>query len=211
MSGPFLKIDHWGEVFSMEKSSNHKQLLTSQLVEMSVLAGCSYVLMFIAVPIIPIVPYMKIDLSDIPILIGTVIFGPVGGMIIAALRSLLHWLTIGGASIPDLIGTSSALLSSITLVWTFHWGERLFSFTKGIKKALLVIATMTIGLTVIMSLSNWAAVIPLYMKVIGLKLNMPLALLITYGVIPFNLIKGIVVGGIFYGIKGSFLPRLKLK
>ena len=75
------------------ENSNHKQVLTTRLVEMSILAGCSYVLMFLSVPIIPIVPYMKLDLSDMPILIGTGIFGPVGGMTIAGLKARLEWVT----------------------------------------------------------------------------------------------------------------------
>lgn len=62
----------------MEHSSN-KQVMTTRLVELSVLAGCSYILMFFSFPIIPIVPFMKIDFADMPILIGAVLFGPVSG------------------------------------------------------------------------------------------------------------------------------------
>ncbi|KRL15924.1 hypothetical protein FD12_GL000396 [Lentilactobacillus rapi DSM 19907 = JCM 15042] len=205
-----MKIDHWEEVFSMENSGNNRQVLTTRLVEMSVLAGCSYVLMFISFPIIPIVPYMKIDFSDMPILIGTVLFGPVGGMTIAGLKSILYWVTTG-ASVPGLIGVGSSFISSLVLIWAFYLANRVLSGMKGFKKALLVIITMAVSLAIIMSALNWSAVIPLYMSVIGLKLSLPLTTIIMAGVVPFNLIKGVVVGGLFYAIKDKFLPRLKIK
>jgi riboflavin transporter FmnP len=194
----------------MENSGRNHQLITTRLVEMSVLAGCSYVLMFFSFPIIPIVPYMKIDFSDMPILIGAVLFGPVGGMTIAGLKSILYWVTTG-ASIPGLIGVGSSFISSVVLIWAFYLVNQVASKLGGVKKVILVIATMAISLAIVMSALNWAAVIPLYMKVIGLKLSLPLATIIMAGVVPFNLIKGIVVGGLFYAIKGKFLPRLRIK
>ncbi len=178
---------------------------------MSVLAGCSYVLMFLSFPIIPIVPYMKIDFSDMPILIGTVLFGATGGITIAGLKSLLYWLTVSGASIPGLIGVGSSFLSSVTLILAFYWGSRWLASLKPMVKSFLVIGFMAVSLTIVMSFSNWSAVIPLYMNVIGMKIGMPLSSLILYGVVPFNLIKGIVVGGLFYLIKNSVLPRLRFK
>lgn len=192
------------------ENSNHKQVLTTRLVEMSILAGCPYVLMFLSVPIIPIVPYMKLDLSDMPILIGTVIFGPVGGMTIAGLKALLYWVTTG-ASIFGFIGVGSSLISSLVLIWSYYLGERAFSFTSGLKKTTLVILTMAISLMIVMSTINWLGVIPLYMNLMNMKLGFPLSTVILFGAVPFNLIKGVVVGGVFYAIKGSFLPRLKLR
>lgn len=194
----------------MENSGKHTQFATTRLVEMSVFAGLSYVLMFLSVPIIPIVPYMRLDLADMPILLGTVLFGPVGGMTIAGLKALLYWVTTG-ADMINFIGVGSSLVSSLVLIWAYYLADRLFSFTKGWKKAGLVILTMAIALTIIMSLTNWLGVIPLYMNLIGMKLGFPLATVILSGVVPFNFIKGIVVGGVFYLIKNSFLPRLKLR
>lgn len=194
----------------MENSGKHRQLATTQLVEMSVLAGLSYVLMFISLPIIPIVPYMRLDLADMPILLGTVMFGPVGGMTIAGLKALLYWVTTG-AGIINFIGVGSSLISSLVLIWAYYLANRLFSFTSGWKKGALVVLTMAIALTIVMSLTNWLGVIPLYMNLIGMKLGFPLATVILTGVVPFNFIKGIFVGTIFYVVKTLMVPRLKLR
>lgn len=194
----------------MENSGKHTQLATTRLVEMSVLAGLSYVLMFLSLPIIPIVPYMRLDLADMPILLGTVLFGPVGGMTIAGLKALLYWVTTG-ADVINFISVGSSLISSLVLIWAYYLGDRFFSFTHGWKKAALIVLLMAILLTIVMSLTNWLGVIPPYMKLMGMKLGFPLATVILSGVVPFNFIKGVVVGGIFILIKQSFLPRLKLR
>ena len=39
--------------------------------------------------------------------------------------------------------------------------------------------------------------IPQNMSVLGMKLNIPLGQMILFGVVPFNLIKGIVIGTTF--------------
>lgn len=76
---------------------------------------------------------MKIDFSDMPILIGTVLFGPVGGMTIAGLKSILYWVTTG-ASVPGLIGVGSSFISSLVLIWAFYLANRVLSGMKGFKK-----------------------------------------------------------------------------
>lgn len=194
----------------MENSGKHMQFATARLVEMSVFAGLSYVLMFLSLPIIPIVPYMKLDLADLPILLGTVLFGPVGGMTIAGLKALLYWVTTG-VGLISFIGVGSSLISSLVLIWAYYLADRFISFASGWRKATLVILIMAVSLMIIMSLTNWLGVIPLYMNLMQMKLGFPLTTVILFGAVPFNLIKGLVVGTVFYLIKNSFLPRLKLR
>ncbi len=55
----------------------------------------------------------------------------------------------------------------------------------------------TLSLTVMLALLNWLVTIPLYMSLLGMKLNIPLGQMILFGVVPFNLIKGIVIGTTF--------------
>jgi riboflavin transporter FmnP len=52
-------------------------------------------------------------------------------------------------------------------------------------------------MTVVMSLTNWLVVLPLYMQVLGMKLSIALPKLVLFAVVPFNLIKGVLVGTVF--------------
>ncbi len=53
---------------------------------------------------------MKLDFSDIPILLAFFILGPLGGLQVAFLRSLLYFM-ISGPSLPQLIGVSLSFVA----------------------------------------------------------------------------------------------------
>ncbi|WP_311406961.1 ECF transporter S component [Liquorilactobacillus uvarum] len=160
------------------------------------LAGISYLLMFISFAVIPIVPYMKIDFSDLPILFGMLILGPLGGIEVALLRSVLYFL-ISGPSIANLIGVSTNLVASLAFTLPlFYVLKKNQSVTSlNIFKS---ISLATISLTLLLSIANWLVITPLYMSVLGMKLSLPLAEIVLFGVVPFNLIKGVLVGGVFW-------------
>ncbi|KRM93804.1 hypothetical protein FC56_GL000523 [Lentilactobacillus senioris DSM 24302 = JCM 17472] len=184
--------------------------VTADIVRLAVLAGSSYVLMFFAFPVIPLVSYMKIDFSDMPVLIATVITGPLGGIIVAGVKSLLYWITTG-ASIPNLIGVGSSFVSSIVIVEAFYYSEKYLHKFNRPARITLTILNMAVALAVVMGILNWLVVTPLYMNLLGLKLSIPVTQLVLVAVIPFNLIKGILVGLVFIFVRQRVLPRLKIK
>ncbi|MEG2409284.1 ECF transporter S component, partial [Lactococcus sp.] len=53
---------------------------TSTLVKVGILSAIAYILMFISVPIPMLFPeFLKIDISDLPALLGGMSLGPVAG------------------------------------------------------------------------------------------------------------------------------------
>lgn len=57
------------------------------------LSAISYIIMFIEFPI-PIFPaFLKLDLSDIPALIGGFAISPIAGVLIQLIKNLLHLIT----------------------------------------------------------------------------------------------------------------------
>jgi riboflavin transporter FmnP len=69
-----------------------KTLFTTQnLVRIAMLAALGTVLYFVAeIPIIPGAEHLKIDLSTIPALIGSIIITPLAGVVILLIQNLLH-------------------------------------------------------------------------------------------------------------------------
>ncbi|GAJ25517.1 substrate-specific component [Liquorilactobacillus sucicola DSM 21376 = JCM 15457] len=160
------------------------------------LAGISYLLMFVSFAVIPIVPYMKIDFSDLPIIFGMLVLGPLGGIEIALLRSVLYFL-ISGPSIANLIGVSTNLIASLAFTLPLFYilkRDQQVTSLNIVKSTALA----TVSLTVLLSLANWLVITPLYMSVLGMKLSLPLAEIVLFGVVPFNLIKGVLVSGVFW-------------
>ena len=59
------------------------KIKTKQLTQMAVLAAMSILLVYlIHFPIFSAAPFLEYDPADIPIFIGTFLFGPVGGLVL---------------------------------------------------------------------------------------------------------------------------------
>ena len=67
------------------------QKTTVKLAKMGMLIGISIILVvLIHVPIIPAAPYLEYDPADIPIFIGTFAFGPLAGLILTIIVSIIQ-------------------------------------------------------------------------------------------------------------------------
>ena len=88
-----------------------KNLRLQKMTAVAVAAAMGLILQLIAFPILPMFPFLKLDFSDIPVLINMFIFGPLTGIATAFIRSLLH-LTMTGFSIDNLIGDFASFFAS---------------------------------------------------------------------------------------------------
>ncbi|GEO68391.1 ECF transporter S component [Levilactobacillus acidifarinae] len=177
------------------------------MVEMALFAGVAYVLMFISIPIIPIVPYMKLDLSDLVVLLGMSIFGAGGAILIAAVKELLYFVSTG-LDIVNFIGVLTAFVADLAFILPIS--AVLKDRPRTLSRQVVAVIVGTISLTLVLSLANWWVITPLYLKVWGMSLGLPVNKLILLGVIPFNLIKGIVLGILFILLNrrlGGWLAR----
>ncbi|MFC6260306.1 ECF transporter S component [Levilactobacillus fujinensis] len=186
--------------------NSRRGLSVRAMVEMALFAGVAYVLMFVSLPIIPIVPYMKLDLSDLVVLLGMSLFGPAGAVLIAAVKELLYFVTTG-LDIVNFIGVLTAFIADLALVLPISAVLK-HRHTPTLKRQIIAVIVGTLTLTLVLSLANWWVITPLYLKVWGMSLGLPVNKLILLGVIPFNLIKGIVLGILFILLSRRMAPWL---
>lgn len=182
-----------------------------RMVGVSCLGALAFILMLFEFPVIPVASYLKIDFSDIPVLLGGYIYGPFAGVMIAVIKCLLHAM-VNGFSVGDLIGVSSDFISSLALLIPFClvWRHQDWSFKR---QMMVAIPLSTVVLTVVMSLLNLWVLTPLYMAVWHWQSTMPVAQLVAVGVLPFNIIKGLLVTVVFALIAGhlrQWLQRHKI-
>ena len=173
-----------------------QQTTLRRLVGIALLGACAYILMLLEFPIIPIAAWMKIDFSDIPILIGLFLYGMGGAFAITLVKLFLHSATMGFA-LPDLIGSLASFLGSAVLILAFALVLRYYRGNEKWRMPLAIVLA-TVGLVIVESLANLTFVLPFYMQVMGMKLSMSLNTLVLIAVVPFNLIKGLLVGGVFW-------------
>ena len=70
-----------------------------RMVQLALLCALSILLMFVVrFPIFPAAPFLEYDMGDVPILIGTFMFGPVSGLLITVVVSVLQWLIVSPQS-----------------------------------------------------------------------------------------------------------------
>lgn len=182
----FKSIEDEGE--DKMKSSN---LL--KLIIIALLGAISFVLFFLNFPLPLLPPYLKIDFGDVPALIGSLILSPVAGIIIIAVKNILY-LIIGGG---DPVGVVSNFLAAVMFVLPV---AIIYHRVKSVKSIVSGLVTGTLIMAIGMSILNYLVLLPVYALFMGMeemKIEAVKRAAVIYGIFPFNLIKGIVVGIIF--------------
>lgn len=187
-----------------------KNLKLQKMTAVAVAAAMGLILQFIAFPIVPMFPFLKLDFSDIPVLINMFIFGPMTGIATAFIRSLLH-LTMTGFSFDNMIGdVASFFATSLYTLPIF-----LLFRKKTASKRVIGLGLGILAMTLFMSVANYFVITPLYLKAFGLSagqmLGMSLGRYILVGIVPFNIVKGLVVSGVFLVLHAKLLPWLSKK
>ncbi|USS85378.1 ECF transporter S component [Fructilactobacillus myrtifloralis] len=177
--------------------TNNQEL--KRMVAIAMLSAIAYLLMFVSFPILPYVPFLKLDFADVPILLGLLLLGPVGAVEITLLKLFLYWMTMG-FSVIELVGLMGSLVASLLLIVSFtllkSW------LLAGKQKTVAAIAISAVVLALGMGLLNYFILMPVYLHVAGFQLSISLPKLILIGVIPFNLIKGALDGTLLVLIYG---------
>ncbi|MFZ3641883.1 ECF transporter S component [Enterococcus faecalis] len=183
-----------------------------KMVSIAMLAAIGTVLQFVAFPIMPAFSFLKIDFSDIPILLGMFLYGPLAGVITAFVRSLLH-LFLTGLAPQNMVGDFASFLASsiFTLPIFYFFGKK-----KNIRTNRIVgLVSGILALTIFMSIANYFVITPVYLQLYGVTtqqfLGTSLASYVAIGIVPFNIIKGLLVSGVFLVLHAKLLPWLSKK
>lgn len=104
-------IDDKGEVNPTKKEKARKvaKKSVSYLAKVSILSAIAVVLLYIEFPILPMVGHLKLNVSDVPCLLGSFMFGPITGAIINAVKVGMCLLLRGTTT--NFVGDLSNLVS----------------------------------------------------------------------------------------------------
>ncbi|MGX7164779.1 ECF transporter S component [Enterococcus massiliensis] len=188
-----------------------KNSKVQKMVAVALFAAMGLILQYVAFPVLPAFNFLKIDFSDIPVMLSMFLFGPVAGIMTAFLRSTLHLLTTG-LEPSNMVGDIASFLASsiftLPMYYFFRGHETKRNKTFGIVTGIL-------ALTIFMSLANYFIITPLYLTFFGVSadqfLGMSLARYVAIGIVPFNLIKGAIVSAVFLVLHAKLLPWLSRK
>ena len=161
---------------------NNEKQNSVKLAKMAMLVAISIVLvMLIHFPIFPAVAFLEYDPADIPILIGTFAFGPIAGIILTVVTSLIQGFTVSAQSgaygiIMHIIATA-VLVTVAGIIYRKH---------KTKKTAFIGLIIGTLAMAVVMFFAN--------MVITPLFTGMPLEAIMK--LMPFIILFNIVKAGI---------------
>ena len=199
-----------------------KVFTTKNLVLMAMFSALAAVLMLWEFPILFIAPnFYEIDLSEIPILVGSFIMGPVSGVIMEAIKIILKLLIKGTST--AYVGDFANFCIGVCLVVP---ASIIYQKHKTKKNAFIGMLVGTLFMAVAGVVLNYFVMIPFYVKAFG----MPLEAIIGAGakiqplvtnklsftivcVAPFNIVKGIIVSlvtALIYKHISAFVKTIKL-
>lgn len=170
------------------------KIKTKQLTQMAVLAAMSILLVYLVrFPIFPAAPFLEYDPADIPIFIGTFMFGPLGGLILTAVVCVLQGLTVSSSS-----GVIGILMHFFATGAFALVAGNIYKRMRTRKGALIALGVGVITMTITMIIWNLVFT-PLFM---GIPFEAVLPMIIPI-ILPFNLLKAGINAGITFFVYKS--------
>lgn len=161
---------------------------TNRLIKISLLSAVSLVLMYFDFPVIPAFSWLKMDLSDVPALLGTFGFGPLVGVTIELIKNILYFFTKGSS----IAGVLANFLFGAALVFP---AGLIYHRKKSKKTAIIGMIVGTFVMEIAGIFGNIYILLPLY----GMKMTAEqLTQYVLVGVVPFNAVKAIIVNLLTY-------------
>ena len=198
---------------SIAKSRKTAVLSVRTISMTAMLSAVAYLLAFVEFPV-PLSPsFARMDLSDLPALIGAFAFGPLSGLLIELVKNALQLMTTSTRGIGEianfLMGASYVVAAGV-----------LYKHRKTKKTALLACVAASFVMGAAAALANYFILLPLFetfmplnqliasfgafLPFIHTKLD-----IVLFNALPFNILKGLVIGGFTMLTYKRLAPILK--
>ena len=184
-----------------KKNETRKRLkVFNYMTKIAILSAISFVLYLITFPIPGFPPFLKVQFSNLPVILGTFMLGPLGGVLISLIKTVIALPTSGTGMVGEL---ADFLISIAIVIPSGFLYKETRSKTGGLLSIIVAVFMWIVGGV----LTNYFINIPFYSKVMGMDAIVKacsaiypgvteetfMKTYILYGVIPFNAIVAIVV------------------
>lgn len=164
-----------------------------KLIILALLATISFLLFFLNFPLPFLPPYLKIDFGDVPALMAALIFSPLAGVIVVAIKNFLYLVIGGGDPVGVVANFFAATMFILPVAFLYHK-------YKGVKSIISGLVAGTIIMAIGMSILNYLVILPVYALFMGMEemaIDSVKWAAVIFGILPFNMIKGVMVGLLF--------------
>lgn len=168
------------------------------LVKVGILSAMSFILMFIQFPIPIAPPFMKVDLADVPALIGGFSMGPIYGVLVQLIKNLLNLTKTSTGGVGEI---SNFIVGGLFVFISASIYQR----KKTKRTATIALIAGMLIMTLTATISNAFVIFPLYGKIMGIGMDTFVQMtqkvnglvnsyftLMIFAIVPFNLVKAII-------------------
>lgn len=186
---------------------------TRKLTAAAILSAAAYLLAFLEFPV-PLTPaFARMDLSDLPALIGAFAFGPVTGVMVELVKNLLGLMTSSTVGVGEL---ANFLMGAS---YVFMAGE-VYKHHKTKRMALIGGIAGSIAMGIMAAITNYFILLPMFEQFMPLEeiiaafgefipfIHTKLDV-VLYNAFPFNVLKGLVITAVTMLIYKKLSPILK--
>lgn len=178
-----------------------KNKRTQFIVKVALLGVIGFLLMALEFPIPFVPPWLKIDVSDVSVIVAGFGMGPVGAACVAFIKSVLHFLLKSNDG--TFVGDIAAFIISVAIAV-----PACIIYRKSRTKKAMIAGLAVGGVTMVIlgAILNAYVLLPAYSVVFGMPIDglvsmaqkvnpaiTSVSTLIFWGVVPFNIIKCIIL------------------
>ena len=194
----------------------NQRINTKTITKVGILGAVATVLMLLEFPLWFAPIFYELDFSEVPVLLGAFALGPAAGAMIELVKILINFVLNG----TDTGGVGEFANFIIGCAFIVPAGF-IYKRNKSFKTAILGLVVGTLTLAVAGAFLNYYLLLPLYAKIYGYPIQAfidmghalnpaitDLKTFVLYAVVPFNLLKGVIVSAMVILIYKKLSPIL---
>lgn len=206
------------ETKTMSQTQIQPKLGVKAIVQIGMLAAVAVILMLFELPL-PFAPsFYKLDFSEVPVLVGCFAMGPFAGALIELVKILLNFVMTGtstagvGELANFIIGCSFCVPAGL-----------IYRSNRTRKNALIGMVAGTVLMAVIGGFINAFVLLPTYAAAFGMPIDAlvgmgtavnshitNLTTFVLFAVVPFNIVKGVLVSVVVFLIYKKISPIFRM-
>lgn len=143
------------------QSSNTSTISTTAKLTITAMFGAlAAILMLLEIPIFFTLPFIKLDFSDIPVILGAYMLGPLWGCVIGGIKVALNFVLNGTTT----VGIGELANLTFTLAYVIPAGL-IYNLKRTKKGAVLSLIVSTLIASVVAVIFDWYMMFPFYLNV----------------------------------------------
>lgn len=194
----------------------NQRINTKTITKVGILGAVATVLMLLEFPLWFAPSFYELDFSEVPVLLGAFALGPAAGAMIELVKILINFV-LNGTDTGGVGEFANFIIGCSFIVPAGYIYKR----NKSFKTAILGLVVGTLTLAVAGAFLNYYLLLPLYAKIYGYPIQAfidmghalnpaitDLKTFVLFAVVPFNLLKGVIVSAMVILIYKKLSPIL---